>query len=326
MVPVCGACGGDGGLSDAMIARPGTWEALPDVAGGPIQETGVAELDGRIYVVGGFDDQFGIHATVHAYTIATRTWNTVKPLPMAVHHANVVAFDGKLYVLGALVGPSFQQTGASWVYDPGDDAWFEIAPIDPEHARGSAAAGAIGGRIYLAGGLRNGAAVDDVSAYEPQTDTWYHYLAPLPAARDHLVGAALGGALHVIGGRDGGLRAYTDRVDVYEPVTDTWSPRSPLPTPRAGMAAGVVDGEIIVVGGEGSDRPSGVFDEVEGYDPISDRWTAYAPMRTPRHGMGAAGHQGALYVPGGADKQAFAAVATFEAFVPEPMPPPELAP
>jgi hypothetical protein len=39
-------------------------------------------------------------------------------------------------------------------------------------------------------------------------------------------------------------------------------------------------------------------------------------MRTPRHGTGAAGVGDVLIVPGGADRLAFGAVATVEAFSP----------
>jgi hypothetical protein len=47
----------------------------------------------------------------------------------------------------------------------------------------AAITGAIGGKIYVAGGLRNGA-VTDVSVYDPVADSWVPE-SPLPQARDH---------------------------------------------------------------------------------------------------------------------------------------------
>ena len=274
-------------------------------------------LDGRIYVIGGFDDRGTIVADVRVYEVATRQWTQASPLPMPVHHANAAAVDGKLYVLGALTGQGFDQIGNVWVYDPASDAWTDGAPMEAASARGSSAVGVIAGKIYLAGGYRNGDAVTILSVYDPAADAWAHDLAPLPAPRDHAAGAAVGGTLYVMGGRDHAISAITDRVDAYDPVSNSWTGQAPMRTGRAGMAAGVVDGRVIVVGGEGNpDSPVGVFPQTERYDPDADAWTALAPMDTPRHGMGAAGHDGALYVPGGATRQGFGAVSTFDAFTP----------
>lgn len=293
------------------------WEPLPDVGGGPIQETGVAELDGKIYVIGGFTEDRAIVPDVQVYDIAGRTWSTAAPLPSRIHHANVAATGGKLYVLGALIGGSFQQLGDSWQYDPAANAWTELMPMGDAEARGSAAVGVIDGKIYVVGGYRNGSAVSAVSAYDPIANAWQHDLAPLPAPRDHLAGAAVGGIFYAISGRNGSIASITDRVDAYDPAANAWTARAPIPTGRGGMAAGVVSGKIIVVGGEGASVPSGVFSEVEMYDPEQDTWSTLPPMRTPRHGMGAAGYEGALYVPGGADIRGLAAIATHDVLTPE---------
>src|SRR5262245_49846246 len=77
--------------TDAMGLAPNTWVALAPLPGGPRQETGVAVLGGRIYVVGGFDRNSRIVATVEQYDPETNRWQTRKTLPMALHHANVAA-------------------------------------------------------------------------------------------------------------------------------------------------------------------------------------------------------------------------------------------
>ena len=305
----------DGPASDAAESDP-RWQLLPEVGLGAVQEIGVAELDGRIYVVGGFNGLLGLLEDVQVYDIEAGTWSTVAPLPRSIHHANVAAVDGKLYVLGSLIDLQFTATGESWVYDPVADSWSDIAPMGAAAARGASALGVVDGKIYVAGGFRAGQAVDDFSVYDPVADSWDHNLPSIPGPRDHLVAAAVGGLFYAISGRNGSIGNLQGRVDAYDPVAGSWSERAAILTPRGGMAAGVVDGQILVVGGEGAPNPTGVFAEVESYDPVADTWTSLGTMRTPRHGMGAAGYQGTLYVPGGADRQAFAAVATFEAFTP----------
>lgn len=322
-----GACSDDGGPGDVPDAAPGPvdafeqpdderWERLPDVGLGPIQEIGVAELDGKIYVVGGIDAGLGLRDSVQVYDIASATWSSAAPVPRPIHHANVASADGKLYVLGALIDFQFNETGESWAYDPATDSWSDVAAMGTA-ARGSGAAATIDGKIYLAGGWRDGAAVADFSMYDPATDTWDHTLPALAEPRDHLVVAAVGTDFYAVSGRAGAISSLNARLDSFDTTTGEWTQRTSIPTARGGMAGGVVDGRIIVVGGEGAPGPSGVFTQVEIYDPATDSWSDAGDMPYPRHGMGAAGHDGTLYVPGGADEEAFAAVATFDAFTPD---------
>lgn len=289
------------------------WHSLPDVGGGPIQETGAALIDGRIYVVGGMTGDFGISDKLQVYDIAQGSWSLAAPFSSPLHHAQVAAAGGKLYVLGMLRDSAFSESGRSWVYDPGTDSWTGLASM-VEFGRGGGVAQAIGDKIYVVGGLRQLQSVADLSEYDTVTDTWNHALPPVPGARDHLVAAVVDDILYVIGGRVGA--GLLGSVWAFDPATATWSGRSPMPTARAGMAAGVVDGNIIVVGGEGASNGSGVFAEVESYDPVSDTWTSLGVMPRPRHGMAAVGYGDTLYVPGGARRQGFSAVATFDAFVP----------
>lgn len=317
----CGDDGTGGGTDAARVAfdaPPATqgWSQRADVGGGPIQETAVVAHDGKIYVIGGFDENVAIVASVRVYDPGTDSWSEVAPLPQAVHHANAASVDGTLYVLGALTGLGFSAIGNTWAYDAVADEWTARSPMPAGTERGSAAVGVIDGTIYLAGGYRGGS-VTDVSAYDPVADSWDVALLPLPEARDHLVGGAVAGTLYAIGGRNGGIGNLRGQVDAYDPVADSWSSRAEMISARGGTAAGIVDGTIIVVGGEGNAaEQSGVFAQNEQYDPSADTWTALEPMPTPRHGMGAAGHDGVLYVPGGATTQVFGAVATHEIYTP----------
>jgi N-acetylneuraminic acid mutarotase len=173
--------------------------------------------------------------------------------------------------------------------------------------RGGSAVGVIGGRIYVAGGLRNLNALASCSVYDPAADTWTG-LPSMTFTRDHGVGAAVGGLLYVIGGRDGStLRAQNE---AFDPVSATWASRAAMPTARGGCIGGVVGGRIVVCGGEGNPAggSGGVFSQTEAYDPVTNTWSSLEAMRLPRHGTGAAGIGDSLYVPGGATVANFAAV------------------
>jgi len=281
----------------------------------PRQENAVVALDGEIYVIGGFDEQAAVLATVEAYDPATDSWRNVAPLPEPRHHVHAAVAGGKLYVLGGLKGLSFAADGDSWVYDPGGDTWTPVADMPAGTERGGGVVGAVGDELVVAGGLRQGA-VTDVSAYHVTQDSWRE-LAPLPEALDHLAGGAVGNRVYALGGRNTGIEAISGDVYVYDHGANTWSTGAPMLVPRGGTAGAVVDGRLYVFGGEGNlDAMTGVFADVSSYDPVSDRWTALQPMPSPRHGTGAAAIDGIIYVPGGATTQAFGAVADHAAYIP----------
>jgi N-acetylneuraminic acid mutarotase len=153
--------------------------------------------------------------------------------------------------------------------------------------RTEVAGAALGGRIYVIGGLVPGGVTGAVEEYDPAANTWRARVS-LPIAVHHAAAAAVGGRLYVIGGFDARWTPLA-AVFEYDPAQDRWRPRAPLPTPRGALVAAVVDGRIIAVGGVG---PGGDVTAVELYDPGQDRRRALPPMA--RYNL-----SGALRSPGG---------------------------
>lgn len=317
------ACTGEQALPDAgqepvdgTVDEVGRFESIADLAAGPRQETAVVAAAGEVYVIGGYDETRQFGPLVEAYDPVTNTWRRVADLPVAMHHANAVAVGDVIYVLGYL-GGGFDESGRCFRFDPATDVWTELGGMPANRQRGSSVTVAEGGKIYVIGGLRNGASVGDVDEYDPETDS-FRPLPPLPRVMDHGAGGAHAGKLFVAGGRAGGIAAHTGRLDVFDLATGQWSEGAPMPTARAGTAAAMLDGRLYVFGGEGnaSNPPTRLFVDVEVYDVARDAWRRLTPMDPPRHGMGAAALGGRIYVPGGATYEAFRATAISEAFVP----------
>jgi len=270
----------------------------------PRQEHGVVAADGEIVVVAGVDDGPRTGGWVQAYDPATDTWRDLPELPVDVHHPNLAAVDGSLYLLGAL-DSTFTEQAHAFVLPPGADAWSPLTPPPDDRVVGSAGVAVLAGRIHLVGGLQGRNSVALHTVYDPTTDAW-SALPDAPSARDHLAVGVVDDTLVATAGRDGGLTAFVEATEVY---TDDagWQVAAPIPTPRGGVAAAVVDGALHVFGGEGSTAPSGVFGEHEVYDPASDSWSTAEPLPTPVHGMGAASDGAVIWVPGGAPVDNFGA-------------------
>jgi N-acetylneuraminic acid mutarotase len=303
------------GASGGSAGAPAAWSLLAPLPAGPRQECAVVTVDGKVYVIGGFDKGAEVVPTVEAYDPESDSWASVAPLPAPLHHANAASVGGKIYVLGSLKGELFSASGESYVYDPAKDSWSNVASLPAGRERGGAGVAVIGSHVYVAGGYRAGS-VADVDRYDTSKDVW-ESLPPLPEARDHLVGAAVQGAFFAIGGRNGGIEELRGQVDRFDPGKGTWASGAPMLTPRGGAAAGVIDDRIYVVGGEGNvNADTGVFEENEAYDPAKDAWSSGPPMKPPKHGTGGAVVGGKLYVPGGATVQAFGATDDVQVFVP----------
>ncbi len=318
---VVAACGhDDAGLpSDAALdgATSTGWSTGAAVAQGAIQETAAVAVAGKIYLIGGFDDNEGIVARVQVYDIASDAWSDGPALPRAVHHANAVADGSRIYVLGALSGTTFTAIGDSYTLAPtAETQWTTLAPIPTGRERGAAVAGVIDGKIYVAGGFRGAAASDLVDVYDPGSNGWTA-LASVPATRDHACGGVIAGELVFAGGRT--VQTNSPRPDVWSfaPSSGSWTPRMPMPTGRGGMGCGVIGDVLYTTGGEGNPAvASGVFPDVEAFSPATNAWTELAPMPNPKHGVAGAVWNGALYLCGGASMEGFGAIAATDVFRP----------
>src|SRR5262245_28205250 len=261
----------------------GTWSTLAPL-NVPRQELAAAELDGRIYAVGGLG---GRANATEIYDIAADAWTLGADLPVGTDHAWAVPFGERIFVGGGTSNRVFS-------YDPIADEWTEVAASAFVHG-GTPAAAVIDGRIYVAGGAGGSMAGNEVEAYDPATNQWTT-LAPMRCARNHTAGGVIGGKLYVAGGRPGNQSC----LEVYDPVSNTWTTKASMPTGRSGIAGAAVGNCLYVLGGEGNTGdPNGIFHEVEAYDAATDAWTELPPMQTGRHGIYAALLGNSIYLPGG---------------------------
>jgi Uncharacterized protein conserved in bacteria len=285
--------------SQAQTAS-GSWLTLAPMPSSR-QELATAALNGKIYVIGGYNQNIVSTNTVDVYDPATNSWASARPIPLALNHNSAAVAAGKLYSFG---GSSKQV----FVYDPVSDTWSAVASMNSLHDA-TPAVGVINNKMYVAGGVdSSGTSTSALEVYDTATNTWTN-LASMHVARNHVSGGVINGKFYAAGGR-GSIGAETD-LEVYNPQTNAWSTLADMPTARSGTAAGVLNDELYVFGGE---TPTLVHGEVEAYNPATNTWRRLPNMPTPRHGIWGSVIGSTIYLPGGATEPAFAASNVNEAF------------
>ncbi|KAF7339101.1 putative kelch repeat-containing protein [Mycena venus] len=313
-------------MSTALKSRDGggSWTSLAPLPF-PQQEGGVTAIGTDVYIIGGGANTsapgFNGTTAVQVYSVTSNTWSQAAPLPAPLSHPNTAVVDGKIYILGGLLGNA-SSSGDCFVYDPAVDAWTML-PSAPEGLdRGASAVGVVGSTILLAGGLRAPMAggkgsVDTFTSYDTDTGIWTT-LPPLPSPRDHAVGAVINGFFYVIGSLVGSTDPTNTTMAIDVGRLSNWLIKAPMLTPRNNPSSGVIGDVIYTFGGQGNHASgtNGTFNQSEAYDAATDTWMTLAAMLHPRHSTSAVVVNGAVYIPGGADMPGVAPLSINDAFFP----------
>lgn len=307
------ACNRTTAAAPSPIVRTATAQQWVELAplNEPRQEVAVAELGGRIYVIGGFRRDGSTSDAVEVYDPASDSWSFRARLPLALNHATAASVNDRLYVVGGHPPSGADAVDAVFAYDPTADRWEPRASMPT--ARGSLAIGVADGKIYAAGGAPE-ARERDFAVYDPAADAWTA-LPPMPTPRNHLAAGSVNGRFYAVGGRSGGIGGITGILEEYDPATRSWTSRPSMPTARGGIAAAAAAGRLYVFGGEGNrNHPMGVFEQAEAYDPATDSWQSLPPMLIPAHGISATALDNVIYIPGGAIIEGFGVAPIHQVF------------
>jgi N-acetylneuraminic acid mutarotase len=259
-------------------------------------EMAVAELNGKIYVMGGYPSSRVTMRTVQVYDSQSNQWHLTTPLPIPLNHAMPAVANGRVYLIGGQTDSSGtgSYTNTVFEYNPATSNWTSKAAMPTSRSAGAAAV--IGNFIYVAGGRPPQG--QDFAVYDTVSNAW-SVLPLMPTARNHLAAAVLDGKIYVAGGRLGaGFGSeMTAALEAYDPLTRTWTARAPLLAPRGGVNGIAIDDCFFVFGGEG---PNGVFANNEMYVASQNRWYRVESLPVAVHGVtGAAFINGWIHLPGG---------------------------
>ncbi len=184
-------------------------------------------------------------------------WRAGAPTPLKVARRVSAVLDGKVYVFGGFFpkkagdppGPPDYSMDV-YEYDVARNEWSKKAPMPIGFGFSTAAAYAIGDKIFVIVGWGTDGFRNDLLEYTPATDQW-RTRAPRPTYRTNAATAAVNGKLYVLGGSgtiDDGPWALNKRgdqkshVEIYDPASNSWTtgqaaPMLSRPSTRAAFTA-----------------------------------------------------------------------------------------
>lgn len=248
------------------------------------------QLNGIIYVIGGFLARSGLVSTNEGFRTASGRWDTYADLPAPRGHAMAAAANGRIYVFGGNADAATKvATNTTFAYDPASNSWSTRAPM-PVATNGGAAV-TIDSLIYVS----TGDGSRDVFAYDPATDRW-RTLPRAPGETRAAAGAAIDHEMYLTGG-NGFWKFAKAAVSVYDTRAGGWSRGVPLPhAVRFAAASGAGDG-IRVFGGIAGLMTSTAY--TQHFDAATRVWSVATPMPATAYSSTAVSSDGVFYVLGG---------------------------
>ena len=271
---------------------------------------GVAVLNGKIYLAGGYCGPYCNLATTDEYDPVSDVWTHKTNMLAERYVPAAAALNGKLYAIGGANNESGGPTATVEEYDPVTNTWTNKASIFT--ARLGHQAVPLNGKIYVFGGATaDGTTLVSVEEYDPISNT-SSPKADMPTPRISFGAVALNGKIYVVGGRN--YQTGIAPVHSYDPSLNSWATNASIPTLRETLATVVVNGRILAIGG----HPLGggcceSLATVEEYDPTYNVWSSRPNLPTPRNECFAVLIGETLYVFGGYDNY------TMQALIVPPM-------
>lgn len=257
-----------------------TWSTIANYPT-PIMDNSADFIDGKEYVVGGFNFTDGVTNAGHVYDPGTNTWAAIADMPVAREKPGVQAINGLLYVTGGwdVAGNPIAETD---VYDPSTNTWDTVAPNPhPTAAPGVAVAD---GKMYAVGGCADSFCTPSATTvrYDPGSDSW-ETLASYPTTDSWESCGGINGLVYCAGGVSGGTTFSSGNV--YDPGSNSWSPIAAMPIDLWGSVYGTANGQLVVSNGV-TQGFNTITNQGFTYDPSADTWTALPNSQLPRYRAG----------------------------------------
>jgi len=192
----------------------------------PRRNCASAELDGRIYAVGGFDGS-KIISKVEAYDNRLKSWMMIESLPTPRSSAMACAQGGKLWVLGGTSGTRLRTVD---VFDPRANKW-DSQKVEMMETRSAGHAANCVNHIFAYGGTDNDQNIHFSMECLDSDAGLFSARQPMTESRMDFASAVISDSIMVGGGQNGNVLSSTE---FYRPELDEWQAGPSMMIPRYG--------------------------------------------------------------------------------------------
>lgn len=256
---------------------------------------GVAELDGKLIVVGGYGRAECLRS-VESYCPTSNTWTQELSLSEARGRVQIAVINGTIYAVGGCNGTTELDTVECLALRRDDNTekpkkWKKCSKLP--FSRSNAGVCALNGKIYCIGGWNGQAGIRQCDVYCPETDKWTS-IAPLNTGRCQAGVFAFNNKIWVVGGSDAWNCLGT--CETYDPETNQWTFSAPLSTARRGCGLAELHGRLYCVGGSDGNQS---LKTTEYFDEETQSWILGPSLTTARSIVSVVVVQNRLYAIGG---------------------------
>lgn len=151
---------------DCLDLETKQWSELPPMIGNRFSY-GMAELNGQLYAVGGFNGIENLLSVEKWDPNSPEKWQVVAPMQSKRNKPGVTVYNGLMYAFGCT--EDFDSNSFEF-YDPQTNTWAELTP--PGESRASVGMCAVKGLLYAVGGRTATGICTMVERYDFKSDTW----------------------------------------------------------------------------------------------------------------------------------------------------------
>jgi len=152
-----------------------------NIANMPVRrfDMGVGVVQGKLYVVGGEDNNKEYLSSVVSYDPELDVWSSVADLSGPRVGAAVGVLNDVLYCVGGSNRDGVLKSVEK--YDPRTNTWTSVGEMN--HGRRGAGVVSYGGLLYAVGGVDSDSCHFTMEAYDAETDSWTTLAAPMNQKR-----------------------------------------------------------------------------------------------------------------------------------------------
>jgi N-acetylneuraminic acid mutarotase len=258
-------------LADGITYDSDTWLEIDIPANEPTPRRafGVAEYEGKVYMVGGYTDERMDELWV--WDSSNNAYTQLADLSEAKASSSCIAYNGKIYVFGGQVNSGY--TNDFEVYDIATDSWSILSPTGTgPDARMRATVVEYDGKFYIYGGEAGSSFKNSLFEYNVSANSWTQKASG--QERTAHCSAVWNGKMYSYGGyHDAG--GYRFEMYEYNISTNSWTQKATASSSYGAHGASMVvyEGKLYIYGGANN---SGVQKSMLEYNISGNSYTGKA--------------------------------------------------